>query len=85
MSRQDYQAFLEREIKRVSKKEYVYKKNAVDTYSILKQYGNQNQAIVWAINLKEQFADNRHANHNPCTLVYMLIEELFNPENLIEE
>ena len=83
MSRQDYKSFLEREIKKVSKKEYVYKKNDVNTYSILKEYGNQNQAIVWAKELKALFTDRKHAGHNPCTLVYLLIEELFNPGKVI--
>lgn len=83
MSREDYRSFLEREIIRVSKKEYTYKKNDINTYSILKAYGDQNQAIAWAKTLKALFTDGRHANHNPCTLVYLLIEELFNPEALI--
>jgi len=84
MSRKDYQSFLEREVKRASKKDYAYKKNDANTYSILKKYGNQTQAIIWAKNLKEQHIDGKHANHNPCTLVYLLIEELFNPDGLIQ-
>ncbi|MBV8390718.1 MAG: RloB domain-containing protein [Mucilaginibacter sp.] len=84
MPRQDYQSFLEREIKKISKRDYVYKKNDTNTYSILKKHGNQTQAIVWAKSLKEQYNDGRHANHNPCTLVYLLIEELFHPEKLIQ-
>ena len=80
--RQDYQSFLEREIKRVSQKEYSYKKNDINTYSILKEYGDQKQAIDWAKNLKVSYNDSRHAEHNPCTLVYLLIEELFNPGKL---
>lgn len=83
MPRTDYQLFLEREIKRVSKKEYTYKKNDINTYSVLKEYGSQTQAIAWAKSLKTLFTDGRHADHNPCTLVYLLIEELFNPEGLI--
>jgi len=83
MPRQDYQSYLEREIKRASQKEYSYRKNNINTYSILKEYGNQQQAIIWAKELKTQFTDHKHADHNPCTLVYLLIEELFNPENVI--
>jgi hypothetical protein len=83
MPRQDYQSYLEREIKRVSQKEYTYKKNYINTYSILKQYGDQQQAIVWAKELKALFNDRKHADHNPCTLVYLLIEELFNPGKVI--
>jgi len=83
MRRQDYQSYLEREIKRVSQKEYTYKKNDLNTYSILKEHGDQQQAIVWAKELKAIFNDRKHADHNPCTLVYLLIEELFNPDKVI--
>jgi len=83
MPREDYQSFLEREIRKAFKKEYIYKKNDINTYSILKEYGDQKQAIVWAKSLKELFTDGKHADHNPCTLVYLLIEELFNPEKVI--
>lgn len=83
MSRDNYRSFLEREVKKASKKEYVYKKNDINTYSTLKEFGNQKQAVLWAKKLRELFTDNKHADHNPCTLVYLLIEELFNPEGLI--
>jgi hypothetical protein len=83
MPRQDYQSFLEREIKKVSKTEYTYKKNDINTYFILKEYGDQKQAIAWAKNLKALFTDGKYADHNPCTLVHLLIDELFNPENLL--
>ncbi len=83
MPRQDYQAYLEREIKRVSQKEYNYKKNDIKTYTILKEYGNQKQAADWAKRLKASHTDTKYAGHNPCTLVYLLIEELFNPANLL--
>jgi hypothetical protein len=83
MSREDYRSFLEREINRASKKEYTYKKNDINTYSILKTHGDQSQAIAWAKTLKALCTDGRYANHNPCTLVYLLIEELFNPEGLV--
>jgi|SRR6185437_1711880 len=83
MPRQDYQSYFEREVTRVSKRDYAYKKNDINTYLILKQYGDQKQAIAWAKELKAQFSDQKHAGHNPCTLVYLLIEELFNPEKVI--
>jgi hypothetical protein len=83
MSRRDYQAFFEREIKKASKKEYVYKKNDLNTYTLLKEHGDQKQAIAWAKELRAKFTDRKHADHNPCTLVYLLIEELYNPEKVI--
>jgi len=84
MPRRDYQSFLEREIEKAAGKGYRYKKNATDTYSILNKYGNQTQAINWAKQLKALFDDEKHADHNPCTLVYLLIEELFNPGKLLK-
>lgn len=83
MARQDYQSYLEREIKKASQKEYTYKKNDINTYSILKEYGDQKQAVTWAKELKTRFTDRKHAGHNPSTLVYLLIEELFSPEKFI--
>jgi hypothetical protein len=79
MSRKKYRSSLEKEVKRSSGLNYIYEKNATDTYSILKAHGDQDQAIIWAKRLKESFIDHKHADHNPCTLVYLLIEELFNP------
>jgi hypothetical protein len=84
MSRKDYQSYLEREIKRVSGKDYKYKKNDIGMYALLSAHGDQKQAISRAKKLKAQFNDGKHANHNPCTLVYLLIEELFNPQKTIE-
>lgn len=79
MSRTDYKAFLEREIiKRSNKEEYRYAKNDPNTFNILKEYGNQNQAIIWAKKLKRIYKDQRFAAHNPCTMVYELIEDLLN-------
>jgi hypothetical protein len=84
MSRRDYQAYLEREIKKVSGKEYTYRKNDILIYSILKGHGNQAQAISRAKRLEDSYDnDTRHADHNPCTHVHKLIEELFNPAGLI--
>ena len=85
MPRADYKSFLEKEIKKTSKNEYSYKKNDKSTYSILKRYGDQVQAINWAKALRSLYDDKKHANHNPCTLVHLLIEELFNPEKPIEK
>ncbi|MEI8202202.1 MAG: RloB family protein [Bacteroidota bacterium] len=80
MNRDDYKAFLEREIQRTSGDEqYRYKKNAIETYSLLKTFGNQTQAIEWAKRLTANFTDERYAMHNPCTQVYELIEKLLNP------
>lgn len=77
MNREDYKEYLEREVKRVScNKNYKYKKNDPSTFLILKEYGNQEQAIVNSKKLESQFKNKKYATHNPCTHVYKLIEEL---------
>ena len=77
MNRDNYKAYLEREIKRkTGNKLYKYKKNAKDTYLLLEKYGDKNQAIIWAKELKNLYSDQKFHTHNPCTLVYKLIEEL---------
>ncbi len=85
MNRADYKAFLEREIKRKSRKTtYKYLKNDANTFSLLKTHGNQKQAIEWAKQLKLNYIDKRYATHNPCTLVHELIEELLNPHEVLK-
>lgn len=85
MKREDYKAYLEREIKKRSQNaKYVYLKNDIDTFSILKNYGNQKQAIEWAKQLKQNYTDECYATHNPCTLVHELIEELLNPMEVLK-
>lgn len=85
MNRDDYKAFLEREVIRVSgNKKYKYKKNDINTYALINKYGSQQQAIDWANKLQEKFTDTKFATHNPCTRVHILIEELFNPEEALK-
>lgn len=84
MSREDYKAYLEREVKSKSgNKEYKYLKNDLSTFSILKKFGNQEQAIEWAKKLDLGFTDKKYATHNPSTQVYKLIEELKNPSIIL--
>lgn len=48
-------------------------------YDLLKQYGDQTAAIRNAKRLERTYSSRHdYANHNPCTLVYRLIEELEN-------
>lgn len=84
MKRDGYKAYLEREIQKKSgNATYEYLKNDPNTFSILKIHGNQKQAIEWAKQLKRNYTDQRHATHNPCTLVHELIEELLNPQEVL--
>lgn len=77
MSRNNYQAFLEREIQiKSGNTGYKYQKNATDTYSLLNQFGNQTLAIRRAKGLIRNFTNQRYHTHNPCTYVFELIEEL---------
>ena len=64
---------------------YEYLKNDINTFSILKTYGNQEQAIARAKRLKQNYNNQQHATHNPCTCVHLLIEELLNPIEVLRK
>lgn len=84
MNREDYKVYLEREIKKkTGNANYRYLKNDPNTFSILKIHGNQKQAIDWAKQLSRNYTHESYATHNPCTRVYELIEELFNPQKVL--
>ncbi len=86
VSRSQYIDILEKEIrKRTNNKEYRYKKNDPNMYSLLKGIGNEDQAIKNAKKLETAFeGDSNFENHNPCTMVYKLVEELNNPEIIFD-
>ncbi|NOU18189.1 MAG: RloB domain-containing protein [Bacteroidales bacterium] len=84
LKRADYKAYLEREIRKKSGfVKYKYLKNDFCTFSFLENYGNQEQAIEWAKQLKQKYTDQRYSTHNPCTRVHELIEELLNPQDVL--
>ncbi|HNX56987.1 MAG TPA: RloB family protein [Prolixibacteraceae bacterium] len=84
MNREDYKSYLEREIQKKSgDANYRYLKNDANTYSILITYGNQEQAVEWAKQLVAKYPSQRYATHNPCTRVHELIEELKNPQEVL--
>jgi len=86
MSRRDYQDKIEENLKPLIDINYVYKKNSLEMYTILKKYGNINNAIRNAKKLEEHFKGRQdYANHNPCTMVYRLIEELQELQELQSE
>jgi hypothetical protein len=79
MERTEYQKAIENEINQKwknKKKPFKYKKNAIDMYDVLQQYGNQDQAIKWAQNLSETYDNEKFATHNPRTQVYELVLQL---------
>lgn len=77
ISRKDYQDLIEQNLQPFLGDEYRYQKNSVETYALLKEYGSIEDAIRNAKKLERNFAGRQdYANHNPCTIVYKLVEEL---------
>lgn len=77
VSRADYQVLIEGNLRPHLGEEYQYQKNSENMYALLKQFGNQEQAIQRARQLEEIYSGRQdYANHNPCTMVYRLVEEL---------
>lgn len=90
MTRNEYQKAISVAVNNSDKwrgrRPYKYMKNEVRNYDIMTKYGNIEQAIKWAKQQHNSFEENKHyADHNPCTLVYKLVEQLLNrDEKLIE-
>lgn len=76
MSRMEYQVKLEAAIKQRMGQVYKYNKRDPGLYRILKRYGSVEQAIVRAKRLHDQYHSENFAEHNPCSLVYLLVAEL---------
>lgn len=55
-----------------------YRKNAPDMYQKLSRMGNQLQAVAWAKAVHEEFlaSGTPPSRSNPCTTVFLLVEEL---------
>ena len=82
ISRKDYHRYITSQLEKQLPK-FRYTKNNPEMYTLLKKYGNQKQAVVWAKKLEKQYTGNNFAQHNPCTRVYALVEELNNPQTLL--
>ena len=77
MSRGDFKGLIESNLKPVLEERFRYEKNSEQMYALLKEYGNQEDAIRNAKRLAERFEGRLdYANHNPCTMVWVLVEEL---------
>lgn len=79
MKREDYKKAIELAVnnKIKSKKNiFKYEKNNPDMFSIHEKYGNQEQAVIWAKKLNENFDGTKFSEFNPATQVYKLVEEL---------
>lgn len=77
MSRRVYKEMIENHLKPVLGNEFRYEKNSEQMYALLKEYGSLEDAIRNAKRLADQFEGRQdHMNHNPCTMVWRLVEEL---------
>jgi hypothetical protein len=86
INREMYQKLIEGNLKPILGADYKYEKNSPKMYNYLKENGNLEQAIKFAIKLEADFEDRfDYANHNPSTKVHHLIAELFGLEKLLKE
>lgn len=77
MSRRDYQDAIEANLKPVLGNDYRYRKNSIEMYGVLKEYGSIDTAVANANRLIENFeGQDDYANHNSCTTVHNLVKEL---------
>lgn len=76
MSRDQYGEKLTEIIKEKGEKGFKYKKNDEHIYGLLQKYGNEGQAIRYAQNLRQEFYNQKYADHNPCTWVDELVKEI---------
>ena len=80
MSREEYKKALSDAVNaRKKSKGYVYQKNDKQNYNIMTTYGSQEDAIINAEALCEQFTGAAtYHSHNPCTTVHKLVLQLLN-------
>ncbi len=77
ISRRDYKVLIENNLNPLAGESYRYEKNSANMYALLKEYGSLDNAIRNAKRLSEKFQGRAdYANHNPCTMVWWLVEEL---------
>ncbi len=78
MSRTQYKNKIEKALSEKMDTTFKYLKNNKEMYSLLKEYGNQEQAIINSQKLCESYMGQKnYANQNPCSKVFELIAELF--------
>lgn len=85
ISRDAYISKLENLIqKRLNDNSFRYNKNDPSFYNILKDHGDGILAKRYAEKLRLKHKDKDYANHNPCTRVDLLVEELENPRSVLK-
>ena len=88
MHRNEYKKAIEDSVNeqiKNEKKKFVYAKNVTDMYDVLQRFGNQEQAILWAKKLMQQYDGQQYADYNPATTVYQLVEELTGKSSELNE
>lgn len=93
MTRDEYKSAIEGAINKIIKdnskakkpKLFKYKKNSTEMYETLKKYGNQEHAILWSKGLIKQHTIGKFSDHNPCSMVYQLVEELSGKSKTLNE
>ena len=83
ITRAQYIDALNREIRKYEPN-YTYQKNDKSTFAILNQYGNLEFAIHSAKRQESIYHDTNYAIHKPCTKVHHLVQELLQPEKVLE-
>ncbi len=77
MSRREYKGLIEGSLKPLLGDSFRYEKNSEQMYELLKEHGSQENAIRNGKRLAELYGERQdYANHNPCTMVGVLVEEL---------
>ncbi|MBS1781126.1 MAG: RloB domain-containing protein [Bacteroidetes bacterium] len=77
MNRQQYQGLIEDNLRPFAGEAYRYEKNSKEMYALLKEHGSIEKAIHNAQRLAETYGERQdYANHNPCTMVWSLVDEL---------
>lgn len=77
MSRRDFKALIENNLKPFLGEDFHYEKNSEQMYALLKEHGSQENAIRNGKRLTGLYKERQdYANHNPCTMVWKLVEEL---------
>ena len=87
VDRKQYIEMIEDKVRKASKnKKFEYKKNDVGFYQILKEHGEEEQAIKRAQKLRENMGEKKnYATHNPRTEVDLLVDELRHPEKALDK
>lgn len=86
ISRHDYIDKIENFVRKSDKyKDFEYEKSDKHFYEILQELGDEKNAIKFATQLRGKVLSQNYAKSKPCTTVDILIEELRDPEKILEE